>query len=158
MAGALVWEGCSGGVGGSAFDDNEGGADLRNCRVLAIRIRSGAWIDAIQTTVQNKDTGQVTDLPRHGGGGGGENVISVSPNQFVSQIFGGRDTLVRSMSIRLMDNDGNQQLHGPFGGGGSKNYQYDTPHFPNNDNTIIGFWGSWGAFLDEIGVIVLRPR
>jgi len=158
--------GASGGEGGGPFNDDTATPSaglLDKSRVASVRIRSGDLIDAIQVTIQLKDTGQIIELPRNGGGGGGEHRIDLTPNQFISQIRGNHGKFVDSMTITVRDDQGNAQEHGPFGGsGGSRSYVYSAPFRQASgspaDNCILGFWGHNGIFVDELGVILLRPR
>jgi hypothetical protein len=165
-------QGISGGLGGAHFDDDEatpGAGNLEASRVLRVSVRHGLFIDAIGITIQLEGDGQEIELPMHGGPGGDLTQIdldlSSDHDQYISLIEGNYGAFVDSMTITLLDRNGNEEHHGPFGGtGGTKGYHYnatnirgDLQGFPM-DTSIGGFWGSAGAFVDAIGVIMVRPR
>lgn len=159
---AIYYQGQCGGLGGGYFDDAEdaAGDTIFHSRVIAVRVRHGAGIDAIQTVIQRKDTGQILDLPVHGGTGGALDQINLGPDQFISRITGWYGVYVDSMTITLMDSAGREDIRGPFGGNGGTNYYvFYAPNIAEQrDISIVGFWGSSGALVDAIGVMLARPR
>jgi hypothetical protein len=136
--------GPSGGVGGGPFFDK---GMPSGSRVSEVRVRHGAWIDAVQMIHKLSD-GQPLSLPRHGGGGGTRSVFRLGPGEYLRAVSGRYGRFVDS--IRFYSNMKSSPLYG--GRGGAVDFYYQAPA----DYEIVGFLGRSGKFLDSIGVVLRR--
>ena len=127
-----------GGGGGGAFHNF---VDSCNAVVSKIQIRSGSLIDAIQVTYK-LSTGQEYTAPRHGGGGGGLNVITINVDsgERIIGISGRTGSLVDQLTF--FTNHG--RIFGPYGGNGGG-------QFTVNGCLLRGVLGRSGSLLDSIG-------
>lgn len=141
----LSYLGPSGGGGGSYYSSTKSSG----LRLVEIRIRSGALIDAIQTVHVNA-IGQEVVSDRFGGGGGSIDVFKLAPGEFVTRISGKYGVFVDSLLIQT--NTGRAKGWG--GTGGAVNYTYSAPP----GTSIHGFWGRSGELVDSIGVILKVPK
>ncbi len=107
--------GRSGGGGGTAFNDEPLFAP--GSRVARVTIRTGTLVDSVQMTHENR-SGNLVDLPHHGGFGGMEQSIDLAANEHIVQIDGRYGNVVDSISIRTSNG---RVLSG---GGGPVTYQY----------------------------------
>lgn len=150
VASTFSYNGPSGGVGGVQFSDLQisGGYSSDNRRLTEIRIRSGAFVDGIQTVYENQ-TGQKFESPWHGGSGGTLSVFKLEPDEFVTRISGKYGWYVDR--IEIVTNKGRNKGWG--GTGGAKHFIYNAPPA----SYIHGFGGSSGRFVDSIGVIFKTP-
>jgi hypothetical protein len=137
--------GPSGGTGGGNFGD----FPQDDFKVVRITIRSGAVVDAIQTTHERPD-GTLFEFPHHGGSGGGEQILDldVRVGEHITSIGGRYNSFVDHLVIRT-SRGRSLDAGGP---GGSVLYSYDAP--PGFE--IAGFHGRAGEFIDAIGVILRR--
>jgi len=136
--------GPSGGVGGGYFSDGQTGGR----KLIEVRIRSGAFIDSIQTVYADA-LGQQFVSPMHGGNGGTLAIFKLSPGEWITRISGRHGSFVDSLLIQT--NKG--RIKGFGGTGGSVNYTYTAPP----GTRIHGFFGRSGKFVDAIGVILKTP-
>lgn len=137
--------GSSGGAGGNYFSDPQ----IGGLRVVEVRIRSGAYIDAIQFVYEQKVTKQIIEGKKHGGSGGTLSVFKLQPDEYITRITGKHGNFVDS--LQLVTNKGRTKGWG--GTGGSVHYTYSAP--PGTE--IHGLFGRSGAFLDAVGVILSTP-
>ena len=149
-SGSFSFCGPSGGFGGNYFSDGTTGGQFSsdNRRLVEVRIRSGIFIDAIQTVYENA-VGQKITSPRHGGTGGKLSVFKLAPGEYITRISGKYGRFIDSLLIET--NKGRAQGFGGTGGAG--NYTYKVPP----GSRIHGFFGRSGKFLDAIGVIIKTP-
>lgn len=136
--------GPSGGPGGSYFSDNQTGG----LRVVEVRIRSGAYIDAIQFVYENK-AGQRITGQMHGGNGGNLSVFALEPGEYLTRITGKHGNFIDSFQIVTS----NGRSKGWGGTGGAARYTYTAPP----GSSIHGLFGRCGVFLDAVGVILSTP-
>ncbi len=136
--------GPSGGAGGGPFADPQ---ELNTIKVVRITIRSGAYVDAVQMTLERPD-GSLITFDHHGGFGGGEQNFDLEAGEHVTSIDGRYGAYVDHINIHT---DHGRVLSGG-GGGGVEGYSYTAP--PGFE--IAGFIGRSGAYIDAIGVL-LRP-
>ena len=137
--------GASGGPGGSYFSDNQTGG----LRVVEVRVRAGAYIDAVQFIYEHKVTKQIITGQRHGGTGGTLHVFKLQPGEYLTRITGKHGKFVDS--FQLVTSKGRSKGWG--GTGGSAHYTYSAP--PGSH--IHGLFGRSGVFLDAVGVILSTP-
>ena len=130
--------GPSGGTGGGAFYD----APLANEVVSHVRVRHGAWIDAIQLTYRNIVTNTYRNGGFRGGFGGGDSWAVLAPNEYVTTVWGYYGSYVNALNFRT--NLGNTYYRGNASG---VYYQYDVP------GRLTGVKGRSGAYLDSVGVV-----
>lgn len=136
--------GPSGGGGGNYYSDAQtGGRQLKE-----VRIRSGAFIDAIQTVYVNT-IGQTFVSNRYGGGGGNLDIFTLAPGEYITRISGKYGSFVDSLLIQT--NKG--RIKGWGGTGGSATYIYTVPP----GSSIHGFFGRSGKFIDSVGVMLKTP-
>lgn len=142
--------GPSGGYGGKYFSDQNvcGQFSSDNRRLVEVRIRSGVYIDAIQTVYVNM-AGQKFVSPWHGGAGGRLSVFKLAPGEYITRISGKYGKYIDSLQI--VTNKGS--IKGWGGTGGAGNYIYAAPP----GSRIHGFFGRSGKYLDAVGVIMKSP-
>ncbi|XP_072956338.1 protein GOS9-like [Typha angustifolia] len=139
MAG-IVKVGKWGGDGGYLFD--MGAAT----RVVAIRVRHGAAIDAIQILYESDGSTKWT--PQYGGNGGELTEIALQEGEFLTSISGYYGDLQSINVVRSLTFGTNfSSTYGPYG-------VEEGTHFsvPLEEGKIVGFFGRSGALLDAIGV------
>jgi hypothetical protein len=137
--------GPSGGVGGIHFSDAEvaGGFLSDGRRLVEVRIRSGALINAIQTVYVNV-LGQKYESPWHGGAGGTLSVFTLAPDEYITRVNGKYGAFMDHLEI--ITNKGH--FKGWGGTGGQIGFVYNAPP----GSKIHGFFGHSGDLLDSIGV------
>lgn len=140
----LTFLGPSGGGGGQYYANKK----QSDWRLVEVRVRSGAFIDAIQTVHENV-IGQKYVSKRFGGGGGNLEVFTLAAGEHITRISGKYGNFVDSLQIET--NTG--RVKGWGGVGGAVNYTYSAPAGTH----IYGFFGRSGAFIDSIGVILKSP-
>lgn len=147
LAANFSFLGPSGGLGGKYFSGGQaaGRFSSDDRRLIEVRIRSGAFIDAIQTVYVNA-IGQKIVSPMHGGAGGTLSVFKLGANEYITRISGKYGWYIDSLLIET--NKGRAKGWG--GTGGSANYTYTAPA----GYRIHGFFGRSGKFLDAIGIIL----
>lgn len=150
FAATFSYCGSSGGVGGNHFSDlqvsGQHSSDSR--KLVEIRIRSGDFIDGIQTVYENK-MGQRFKSAWHGGVGGNLSVFKLDPDEHIVRINGKHGLYVDHIEIIT-----NKGRHKGWGGiGGEKYFVYNAPP----KSYIHGFAGYAGEFIDSIGVIFKTP-
>ena len=140
--------GPSGGHEGSEFVD----IVPPGARITEIRIHSGERIDAIQVIYAGAD-GRPIEMPRHGGSGGGLEVLRLGRGEYINEIKGRYGARLDSLTIGVEGKRADWTGFHAGGSGGSADFRYQAPY----GMEIIGFRGRSGAELDAIGV-VLRKR
>ena len=125
-----------GGSGGSAFQD-----DLTQvCRLDAINVRSGEYVDMLQAVWQYP-SGTRVNGPAHGGPGGSPTTVNLQPGEIIVRID------LRSGryldQITFFTDQGRQ--YGPFGGDGGSAQSL------TNLVAVTGFIGRSGDYVDQIG-------
>jgi hypothetical protein len=119
FASTFSYCGPSGGVGGNFFSDlsisGEHSSDDR--KLVEIRIRSGDFIDGIQTVYENQ-IGQRFESPWHGGTGGNLSVFKIDPDEYVTRISGKYGWYIDHLEI--VTSKGRNKGWG--GMGGAKNF------------------------------------
>jgi hypothetical protein len=138
--------GPSGGIGGMPFaDEIPDGA-----RIVEVRVRSGARIDAIQVVYETAD-GEICPSPQHGESGGDLHTLQLGKGEFIVKISGRFGARVDSINIVTEGSKKSDSLGFHAGGtGGDEDYNYEAP--PGME--IIGFHGRAGQEVDAIGVII----
>ena len=144
LAETFSFLGPSGGGGGNYYSDSQTGGR----QLIEVRIRSGAFIDAIQTVYVDA-IGQKFVSQRYGGGGGNLDIFKLAPGEYITRISGKYGSFVDSLLIQT--NKGRAKGWG--GSGGSANYTYTAPP----GSRIHGFFGRSGKFIDSVGVILKTP-
>ncbi|MGZ5075580.1 MAG: jacalin-like lectin [Methylobacter sp.] len=125
-----------GGSGGSAFSD-----DLTQAsQLVQLSIWSGQYVDAIQATWSKPGGGTFTGA-KHGGGGGGLNVITFKSGEYITRVDGRAGQFTDQLTFTT--NLGNK--YGPYGGGGGSPYSI-------SNLKVGGFLGRSGSYLDAFGV------
>ncbi|XP_072986963.1 protein GOS9-like [Typha latifolia] len=139
MAG-VIKVGKWGGDGGEPFD--MGAAT----RLLAVRVRHGAAIDAIQILYERD--GYVEWTPQFGGDGGELDEITLQEGEFLTSISGYYGDFASINVVRSLTFGTNlSSTYGPYG------VEEGTPFSaPLEEGQIVGFFGRSGALLDAIGV------
>jgi hypothetical protein len=127
-----------GGDGGNAFDDNL----TQVQKIVSIRIRHGARVDALQTTWRLTD-GSLLSSAQHGADGGGESVIQFDEDEYLLTVQGRSGSRVDALSFTT-----NKRTYGPYGGDGGK------PFGPIAAERAVGFFGRSAAELDAFGVFI----
>lgn len=130
-----------GGPGGQYFQDP---ALAAGTRVAALRVRAGAWIDAIQLVWSGPD-GQEYPLVQHGGNGGSPHTFRLEPGEFITALSGRYGHYVDSVQIHTNRRD--SPVYG--GPGGSVAYRIEAPP----ERQIAGLAGRSGIYLDAIGAV-----
>ncbi|MFI3138276.1 MAG: multicopper oxidase domain-containing protein [Methylococcaceae bacterium] len=137
-----------GGGGGNAFTDTL----TANQQLTGITIRSGCWVDAIQSITT---TGT---LPSHGGIGGNLASVTWPANEYLVRIYGmsGWQNFVDKISF--VTNTG--RVLGPYGNPADcPGISGSATSWPLFDFTvpaggrITGFTGRSGSYVDAIGVV-----
>lgn len=132
-----------GGPGGAQFDSQI----PHRSRIIEIRIRAGAYIDALQIIYQTRDGG-IHHFPRNGGPGGQLYRFILHRGEFIMGISGRYGRFVDSIRIHT-----NRRVSPRYGGiGGTHNYRAIAP----SNTEIIGFFGRSGLYVDAIGIVVRR--
>jgi hypothetical protein len=150
MTSNYTYLGPSGGLGGQHFSDGQPAGEFSSDdkrRIVQITIRSGSWIDSIQTTYKNMLNQSIQSV-QHGGNGGIKEVFTLGSDEHVTRISGKYGWWIDSILIET--NKG--RVKGWGGSGGSKGFVYNAP----SGSKIQGFFGHSGSFLDSIGII-LKP-
>jgi len=138
----MFFSGPSGGYGGNYFKDP---VSIEYQNLIEIRVRSGAYIDSIQT-VYNDRMGQGRYVKSQNGGNGGQlSVFKLQPGEYITRISGKYGAFVDSLTVYT--SKGRQKRWG--GTGGNAHYNYVAPP----GTKIHGFFGRSGKFVDAIGVI-----
>jgi hypothetical protein len=75
-----------GGTGGDPFDDSTFIDDILSATLIAIHIRAGEKIDAIQCSYSRKH--HPFNAPVHGGSGGSEHEFELSPGEYITRVEG----------------------------------------------------------------------
>lgn len=137
--------GPSGGTGGTYFTDDQtaGRYSSDNRRLSEVRVRSGIYIDAIQTVYVNS-VGQTFTSPWHGGKGGALSVFKLDPDEYIVRVNGKHGWFIDHLEI--VTNKG--RMKGWGGTGGQRSFIYTAPQGAQ----IISFFGYCGDYLDAVGV------
>jgi hypothetical protein len=133
--------GPSGGPGGNYFSDYQTGG----LQVTEVRVRSGAYIDAVQFVYKN-GAGEEIVGQLHGGNGGVLSVFKLQQGEHITRITGKHGDFVDS--FQLVTNYGRTKGWG--GAGGSSHYTYSAPP----GSSIYGLFGRSGVYVDAVGVIL----
>lgn len=133
--------GPSGGQGGNYFSDKQTGG----LRVTEVRVRSGAFIDAIQFVYKNVIDQEIAGQ-QHGGNGGNPSVFKLQQGEYITRITGKHGDFIDS--FQLVTNYG--RIKGWGGTGGSSHYTYSAPP----GSSIFGLFGRSGVYVDAVGVIL----
>ena len=133
-----------GGTGGKHFQDIPNNL----VRISKIKVRSGWWIDAIQT-VWEKSDGSTKTSPRRGGKGGGSNEFVLQAGEYITKVSGTYGTYVGSLTFHT-NNKRTSPTYGLAKGNGSgKTFELKAP----KGSAIVGFYGRSGDYLDSLGII-----
>jgi hypothetical protein len=144
----MTWGGVlfgpAGGTGGNNFDDSR--ILGPHNRISKIKIRSGDWIDSIQTAWTDWKVIEIWGI-QHGGTGGTESIFSLAPDEYVIGIEGKYHVYINSLQI--ITNKRKSPLYG-----GTEGIQFYSFNGGVRDTKleVRGFFGSSGAFLNAIGV------
>jgi Jacalin-like lectin domain len=128
-----------GGTGGAAFSD-----DLTTvAQLIAVTVKSGGRVDAIQATWRTTDGKQVTG-PWHGGeGGNNPRTFVLQEGEFITKVTINSGAKVDR--VQFWTNKGAYFDGGGSGGGGD-------PH--DVSGSVYGFFGRSGAAVDALGFFV----
>lgn len=130
----------SGGRGGTEFSDKDIPV---GARISEVRIRSGSYLDSIQTVYTLPDGRQYEGI-RHGGNGGNLKVFKLDPDEYIVAISGRHGNYIDSLVIHT-----NKRKSPAYGGrGGEQDFLVSVP----SGNRGIGFSGKAGKYLDAIGI------
>jgi len=138
--------GSCGGVGGAPFTDGQTGGRS----IAEVRIRSGAFIDAIQIVYVDDATGETITNPRHGGSGGKLDVFKLAPKEYITEVGGKHGWYIDSLWIKTNKGRTSKKYGGA---GGAVTFTLQAPP----GTRIHGFFGRAGNYLDAIGVIMRTP-
>jgi hypothetical protein len=129
-----------GGGGGKEFSDHDWAKNKGP--ITNLIIHWGQYVDSLQVIYGH---GGGSQAPKHGGGGGVQQLISLEPGEQIITVFGRAANFVDALGFITQRQDGTMRLHGPYGGNGG------TPF------CIVGkvdyFFGRSYAWLDAIGVV-----
>jgi hypothetical protein len=144
---AFSFCGPSGGDGGNHYSDGTeaGQFSTDDHKLVEVRIRSGAFIDAIQTVYEDSIGNKIVSA-QHGGNGGKLITFKLALGEYITRISGMYGWVVNTLLIET--NKGRAQGWGNPGGLGT--YNYTAPP----GTSIHGFFGKSGLYLDAIGVIL----
>jgi len=133
----------SGGEGGEAFTDE---TLPKGAHVIGVKIRHGAFIDAIELLYKTADKKE-KGLGTHGGDGGEEETFLLKEGEYITGLAGKTGDYVESLTILT-----NMRKSKRFGGeGGDKSYELKSP-----GAEVVGFYGRSGDYLDQIGIFVKK--
>jgi hypothetical protein len=146
MSGPLFKTITRGGGGGTPWDDVQTLAATPIAALKRIALRSGTFVDRIETTYALDDGNVSTQA--HGGNGGSAAAFDLLPNEMVIGVRGRSGSLVDQLSFltAVVYGGGDPpllQTHGPFGGGGGASFTIW--------GDVIGFYGRSGTLLDSLG-------
>ena len=137
--------GPAGGNGGDEFDDKDlaPGSEIR-----MVFVWYGDYIDAIQVLYEDPTTRMLQLSDRHGGTGGSKlAMITLKPDEFITEISGRTGGLVDSLTL-----DTTLFRYGRYGGlGGENDYEFPDPE-PEQPEEVFAFFGRSGSRLDAVGI------
>jgi hypothetical protein len=136
-----VQSGLFGGGGGNAFDDKDI-APYPIKKIVALAIRHGSIVDAIQATYL-LENGSTWAAPKHGGDGGSQSDVLLQPNEAIVSFVIRSGSLVDNLTI-VTELNGVFKEYGPFGGSGGGSGAVI--------GAIVSLYGRSGSKLDAIGV------
>ena len=132
--------GPAGGAGGAPFSDS--------CDIGEIRVRAGAWIDAVQVVCRDGRA-----LPNRGGSGGSVVSFALQPGEQLRAIsgstHGGDGDFVYSLQLHT-----DRRSSSVYGGPGTRPFRLEAPP----GTWVIGLTGRAGAYLDAIGALAASSR
>src|SRR5215213_3735396 len=134
-----------GGGGGGAWDDVQALAATPPTAFRRIAVRSGSYLDQIESTY---GLAAGTSIQAHGGGGGGPASFDFVPNEILICVQGRSGAYVDQIGFTtaVIYGGGDPPLirsYGPYGGGGGAPFQIW--------GEIAAFYGRSGSFVDSIG-------
>jgi Jacalin-like lectin domain len=127
-----------GGPGGNPFSDNL----TTITQLIAVTVRSGDFLDAIQATWRTTDGNQVTG-PWHGGEGTNARTFVLEDGEFINKVRLNSGSKVDKMI--LFTNKGHRFDCGGTSGGGALH---------EIDGNVYGFFGRSGKGIDSVGFFV----
>ncbi len=111
--------------------------------LTGVVVQAGSWVDGMQGLALP------SDLPHHGGLGGGRNVVTWPAGEHLVRVFGISGDYVGQVGFAT--NTG--RVLGPYGAalgpGWGSAFDYTVP----TGNRIVGFTGRTGSYLHAIGVV-----
>ncbi|KAG6530569.1 horcolin-like [Zingiber officinale] len=118
-------------------------------QITKVRLHTGGVVDNLE--ISYIVDGSNFDTPTLGGSGGGTyHSFTLDPGEYINSMVGfvgaynGESCISQ---LKFKTNFGN--THGPFGGGGGKEFTV-----PVTAGRIVGFFGEYDKYLKEIGVYV----
>lgn len=126
-----------GGKGGESF------AIFAEGEPKAIKVRSGAYIDALQICYTNL-IGKEDVTLKAGGQGGSEKLFTMEAGEYIVKISGRYGNYIDSLTFET--NLGQKQTFG--GHGGHTSFTFTIA----KDMSFIGFTGKSGAYIDALGI------
>lgn len=142
-----------GGYGGSPFDDfniTVGNATIVGVHSINISSERQIQIDSFQVTYLLSSGGLYT-APRHGKTTTPPLTITLARDEYIEKIEGKTNgDYVDQLTITILDAKQYQRrVHGPYGKTGMYPFSFE--------GYIVGFFGSSGSVLDNLGVHLLTP-
>jgi Jacalin-like lectin domain len=134
-----------GGTGGGGYDDNAGGRSFTGIR--SITLRYSDVLESIQ--ISYKTTAGNFDSPVHGGSTANPITVYFEEGETIVRLVGRCGTRVDQLAFITKKNNGQLNMHGPYGGVGG------APFFI--DGNIVAFKGKCGVQLDSIGAYLTEP-
>lgn len=127
---------------GVEFNDSEVFNKSKSA-IKKIVVRSGVVVDAITTTFADG-----TSTPRHGGTGGGEKVLELADNEYITLVTVHTSNVVNF--IQLTTNFGNSLSAGfPV-----RDYQVSVT---TADQAVLYFFGMNTVYMNQIGMVMGPP-
>ena len=124
-----------GGTHGKAFSEKYGCSD--EVKITGMIIRSGSLVDSIQLKYSRSGSPYGS---KYGGAGGGNNYISLHPDEVIIAVFGRSGSKVDS--IGFATNQG--RIFGPYGGIGGV-------RFTVNQCEVQGIFGRYDKHVESLG-------
>ncbi|KAI8918939.1 endonuclease/exonuclease/phosphatase family protein [Entophlyctis helioformis] len=140
-----------GGSGGSKFHDVTAlDANAAATQVVSFVLRGGKRVDAVGVTLKpNPFAGPIT--LRHGGSGGGDSVLTLGASEHVVRgtICQEKKDTTRVFYIDIFTNQGRSIRAGRM-------TSDCATYFAPDGWRVVGFWGSSGSELDNVGFVYAR--
>ena len=134
----------AGGAGGTAFVDPPQG---EGARIAAVVVRVGATVYSVQTIYESPDKKRAAS-PRHGGTGGLARLFVLEPDEHIVAVSGRHGERLHSIRFHT-----NKRVSPEYGKAAGTPYRIDI----QPGQTVTGFAGRAGQYVDAVGLAVARP-